>query len=133
MRLANYAEHMNVMLEPYDGNVGFQSYVLMMKQNYLEYGSPQDPMVMMLIQQIVLLHELIAVYHRRAMMTKHLDEAAHFLKAAHTATEDHRKACDQLMIVVEKVRKRTATETAQPDQAAVSTKPDRPLQVIKFA
>lgn len=97
LRNLNYPQHLHFALRQYVGDCGgYPAFGEIMADMHRDYGSPKDPMAKMLIQQLVLLHEMLPVYHRRGLEAQSSDVAKVYLAAAHRTAEDFRKAASLL-------------------------------------
>ncbi len=123
LRQVTYARHLHAIMEPYVGDCGkHPAFMEIMGQIFLEYGSPDDPLAKMAIQQMVFFHELIPVLHRRAIESPSIEVADVFYAAAHRAAEDYRKVAAQFLEILRGLAKRTRAK-AQPKVDSTVNKP----------
>lgn len=100
LRRGNYPQHLYMLLSTYTGEIAITACMEMIDQIYQECGSPNDPLAIMLIQQVVFYHELIPIMFRKAISANQPDLAKVHLSAADKLSDNHRKAIEQLRSIL---------------------------------
>lgn len=110
LRQFTYAMHLETMLKPYLGNDTVRAIINIMGEIYQEYKCPEDPILRMRIQQIVLYHELLPVLTRLGLSAPSMDAAKVYFSAAHRMAEDFERATNQLRDILFELSERSSSK-----------------------
>ncbi len=110
LRQFTYAMHLETMLKPYLGNDTVRAIINIMGEIYQEYKCPEDPIIRMRIQQIVLYHEIIPVLTRLGLSAPSMDAAKVYFSAAHRMAEDFERATNQLRDILFELSERSSSK-----------------------